>query len=60
VDRYTKVVLTIIAFSLLALAVEQGATPAFAQPRASVCGGSPSSPCYIASTASEPVVVEQR
>jgi hypothetical protein len=48
-DRYTKVVLTIIAFSLLAIAIERGTPEARAQAPAG-CGASYDNPCYIAGT----------
>ena len=48
IDRYTKVVLTVIALALVAIVAEQ------AMPRASAqfgfalgCDGSPNSPCFI-------------
>jgi hypothetical protein len=44
-DRYTKTMLTVIAVSLFALAIEHAAAPAQAQP--TVCGRASNEPCYI-------------
>jgi len=48
-DRYTKIVLTIIALSLLAIAIERGTPEARAQTPTG-CGSSYDNPCYIAGT----------
>jgi hypothetical protein len=44
-DRYTKIVLTVIAVALLSLAVEQAVGRAKAA--GEVCGANPDHPCYV-------------
>jgi hypothetical protein len=46
VDRYAKTILTVIAASLVILAVQQVITPTFAQ-IGSQCGYTHDVPCYI-------------
>lgn len=48
-DRYTKFILTAIAVALGALAVENAAPAAVAQPKAT-CGVLALDPCYVATT----------
>ncbi len=57
IDRYTKVVLTVIALSLATLAIEQAGPPAHAAPP-SGCG-SFNSPCYVANSFNAPLFVGQ-
>jgi hypothetical protein len=48
VDRYTKIVLTVIAAALVALVLQQGIGGAEAQFGIQFgCDGSPNSPCFI-------------
>jgi hypothetical protein len=48
VDRYTKIVLTVIAMALVALVMQQGIGGARAQFGIELgCDGSPNSPCFI-------------
>jgi hypothetical protein len=54
IDRYTKAVLTVIAVSLTALVFQNVSTIAFAQNES--CGSS-KNPCYVISTAKQPVWV---
>jgi hypothetical protein len=54
VDRYTKTVLTVIALSLAALAIEQAAPPARAQEAG--CG-TQRNPCFVASDYNRPLIV---
>jgi hypothetical protein len=65
VDRYTKIVLTVIATSLVALVLQNFIRPTLAQ-ISEQCGGSkepcwvqsaPSHPVYVASNAREPLYV---
>jgi hypothetical protein len=56
VDRYTKAVLTVIAGSLAALAIEQAAPAAQAQ--AMPCG-TPKAPCFVANYFGSPLFVKQ-
>lgn len=44
-DKYTKTVLTIIAFALVAIAVQNTITPA--QAVGGSCGGETYKPCYV-------------
>lgn len=48
-DRYTKIVLTVIAFALSALAIEQATPPARAQmiSGGASCGLTASSACFL-------------
>lgn len=55
VDRYTKTILTIIAISLAALAIENAAGPARAQGEG--CGGA-GNPCYISNYGGLPISVK--
>ena len=57
-DRYTKIVLTVIAISLSILAVEQGVSKAEAQDGA-MCGAGPLTPCFVKWYASMPVHIQQ-
>ena len=45
IDRYTKAVLTVIAASLTAIAIEQAIPAAHAQ--SAGCTGSSNGPCYV-------------
>jgi hypothetical protein len=48
IDRYTKIVLTVIATALVALVLQQGIGGAKAQFGFELgCDGSPNSPCFI-------------
>jgi hypothetical protein len=48
VDRYTKIVLTVIATALVALVLQQGISDAEAQFGIALgCDGSPNAPCFI-------------
>jgi hypothetical protein len=48
IDRYTKIVLTVIATALVALVVQQGIGGAEAQFGLALgCDGSPNAPCFI-------------
>jgi hypothetical protein len=57
-DRYSKVVLTIIAAALSAIAIEQAAPPAHAQPEASATCGDFYNACYVRTR--EPLDVRTR
>jgi len=57
VDRYTKIVLTVIAISLVALVIQNLSPAARAQISAG-CGTSSGKPCWITSAPSEPVYVQ--
>jgi hypothetical protein len=54
-DRYTKIVLTVIAVSLVAIAV-QNLLPA-AQAQAPACGLNKQNPCWVANTAESALFV---
>lgn len=45
-DRYTKVVLTVIAGALVAIAA-RGFSPTAAEAQSDACGGSSLRPCYV-------------
>jgi hypothetical protein len=48
IDRYTKIVLTVIAVALVAPVVQQGVGGAEAQFGLALgCDGSPNAPCFI-------------
>ena len=57
IDRYTKIVLTIIATSLVALVFQNLSQSALAQ-GSDPCGSSPQTACWIQATASHPVYVQ--
>jgi hypothetical protein len=52
-DRYTKIVLTVIAIALVTIAV-QNLLP-MAQAQAPACGSAPQVPCWIANSQKEPL-----
>jgi hypothetical protein len=54
-DRYTKIVLTVIAAALVAIAAEN-LWPA-AQAQAPACGSAPQVPCWVANSPKEPLSV---
>lgn len=54
-DRYTKIVLTVIAVALVTIAV-QNLLPT-AQAQAPACGSAPQVPCWVANSAKDPLFV---
>jgi hypothetical protein len=54
-DRYTKAVLTLIAVSLAAIAIEHATPEAHAQPEPG-CGGL-KNPCYVSASSLAPIDV---
>jgi hypothetical protein len=57
-DRYSKIVLTVIALALSAIAIEQAAPPAHAQSEASAVCGDFYNACYVRTR--EPLEVRSR
>ena len=56
IDRYTKVILTIIAASLAIIAAQNFIQSATAQVRD--CGDAPSNACYVAAPPGSPLYIE--
>jgi hypothetical protein len=54
-DRYTKIVLTVVAVALVTIAV-QNLLPT-AQAQAPACGSAPQVPCWVANSPKEPLFV---
>jgi hypothetical protein len=54
-DRYTKIVLTVIAAALVTIAA-QNLLPT-AQAQAPACGSAPQVPCWVANSPKEPLIV---
>lgn len=58
IDRYTKIVLTVIAAALTAIAVEQAMPQgALAQLPAGISCGGVDTPCYVATPDTRPLLV---